>query len=756
VTRVLKVSFALETRATGAGLRKRAEYLSGMKIVAFWASLLACCALVCCSTAFASASTVRIPSGQGASTQLAPEGSVLLQATVIPRDWCGVLLSHPRARSAASSPARATGGLAEFSWTVPRTVAPGAWRTVVRCATSRSKLARNQGSSAFVTLRTTHQLGRHKGSAAGRITVLFPHASRVPVSGKGGGAFQPYGTLLIAGSAWLGGQGVNVYSNGLTSGNGNGAYQCVELVNRLITTRGWSPSIYGNGVDFWANARTTYFDKHPDNSGYQPVPGDIVVWSGHTWGHVAVVNVNSGGALQVVEQNASANGYGSYPINSSGDVAPGGGYSVEGFLHPKADQASSGGGGGPGPTTSPAITTTSLPQGDLNQTYSAGLAASGGAGGYRWTVIGGTLPSGLLLSAAGTISGTPNASGQSTFTVKVTDSAGATAQATLSISIGPPGYHYVFYRGSDGAMHLMLWNGAQWADQTIGGSVAANTNPSAFSGANGYFYVFFHGSDGAIHLLLWNTSQWADQTLGGSVGVGSSPSAYQSSNGYDYVYYRGADGAMHLMLWNGAQWADQTIGGSVAAGTSPSAYTQSNGDHYVYFQGGDGAVHILLWNGTQWLDQTLGGHFATGASPSAYAASNGYFYVYYPGSDGAMHLMLWNTAQWGDQTIGGSVAAGTSPSAFTQSNGDHYVFFQASDGSAHVLLWNGAQWLDQTLGGHFATGASPSAYAGSNGYFYDYYPGSDGAIHLMLWNTAQWQDQTIGGTVAAGSSPSTF
>ena len=83
------------------------------------------------------------------------------------------------------------------------------------------------------------------------------------------------------------------------------------------------------------------------------------------------------------------------------------------------------------------ITTTSLPSGIAGSSYSSALSASGGTPPYSWVVSAGTLPSGLTLASNGTISGTPTASAQSSFTVKVTDSSspGKSASGPLAISI---------------------------------------------------------------------------------------------------------------------------------------------------------------------------------------------------------------------------------------------------------------------------------------------------------------------------------
>ena len=80
------------------------------------------------------------------------------------------------------------------------------------------------------------------------------------------------------------------------------------------------------------------------------------------------------------------------------------------------------------------ITTLSLPGGVVGVSYSQGLSAIGGIGGYTWSTLSGFLPAGLSLSAAGTIGGTPSAPGTSNFTVQVTDSANASASKLLSIT----------------------------------------------------------------------------------------------------------------------------------------------------------------------------------------------------------------------------------------------------------------------------------------------------------------------------------
>ena len=79
-----------------------------------------------------------------------------------------------------------------------------------------------------------------------------------------------------------------------------------------------------------------------------------------------------------------------------------------------------------------------LPGGTVGVGYSAALAASGGAGGFTWTLESGSLPAGLTLAPGGGITGTPTAAGLALFTARATDSAGAFATLLLSINVAPP------------------------------------------------------------------------------------------------------------------------------------------------------------------------------------------------------------------------------------------------------------------------------------------------------------------------------
>src|ERR1700731_1438086 len=85
------------------------------------------------------------------------------------------------------------------------------------------------------------------------------------------------------------------------------------------------------------------------------------------------------------------------------------------------------------------VTTTTLPGGTVNSSYSATLQSRDGATPPTWSITAGSLPPGLtLVPSTGVISGTPNTSTGSpfNFTVQAADSTSPTAQtATANLSI---------------------------------------------------------------------------------------------------------------------------------------------------------------------------------------------------------------------------------------------------------------------------------------------------------------------------------
>lgn len=87
--------------------------------------------------------------------------------------------------------------------------------------------------------------------------------------------------------------------------------------------------------------------------------------------------------------------------------------------------------------STPVLTGGSLPGGVAGSAYRQSLSATGGTPPYAYLLSGGSLPPGVVLTAAGVLSGTPTAAGTYSFTVQVTDAAAQVIVVTYQWVVAP-------------------------------------------------------------------------------------------------------------------------------------------------------------------------------------------------------------------------------------------------------------------------------------------------------------------------------
>jgi uncharacterized protein with beta-barrel porin domain len=202
-----------------------------------------------------------------------------------------------------------------------------------------------------------------------------------------------------------------------------------------------------------------------------------------------------------------------------------------------------------------------LAGGTVGASYSQDITASGGTGPYTYVISSGALPAMLALNpATGQISGTPNATGNSSFTVRVTDSTSATVTAsyTIAVSAQPPTGNAVSAtvaaNSSANAITLNITGGAP-SSVTIGtpaqhgtataSSISVSYTPAAgFSGTDQFTYIASNGSGTSLPATVTVTvtaptfafSPAAGALPGGAVGAAYNQTVSASNGAGSYTY----------------------------------------------------------------------------------------------------------------------------------------------------------------------------------------------------------------------------
>lgn len=103
---------------------------------------------------------------------------------------------------------------------------------------------------------------------------------------------------------------------------------------------------------------------------------------------------------------------------------------------------------------------------------SGDLSATGGKPGYKYSIVSGILPTGMVLnSATGQISGTPDIVGNFTATFRVTDDRGIYTDATQAVEVLPKNILRQLSGGNGTAALQDLFTAAEWTHQGINKTV---------------------------------------------------------------------------------------------------------------------------------------------------------------------------------------------------------------------------------------------------------------------------------------------
>lgn len=244
----------------------------------------------------------------------------------------------------------------------------------------------------------------------------------------------------------------------------------------------------------------------------------------------------------------------------------------------------------------PVVVSGTFPAGTVGRAYTRTATASGGTGsGYAFNVSAGSLPPGLTLSGAGTLTGTPTAAGTYNFTVRAVDGGGnqgslpVTLTVNAAVGVTSPvglnrtvGQSYVGGITASGGTAPLVYSLSAGA---LPGGMVLNSGTGGFSGTvsgpgTGSFTVTVtdaNGSNGAV-VVNWEVSVAPGITLATPNGAVGTP--YSQA-----IQFTGALTAATVSGGSLPPGLGLTSGGTVVSGTPtmPGSYaftlagTDSNG-----------------------------------------------------------------------------------------------------------------------------------------------------------------------------------
>ena len=529
---------------------------------------------------------------------------------------------------------------------------------------------------------TLHTIAKHTKRTATFtkltiISALFVSASFVPIVTFKGTAHAEVNcsypnssdSVWVNGSSWLNGGGVNVCSADEGSVNvcvpvsgapassycsaGNvwsgTQWQCVEFINRLYLTKGWTTTTWYGNADTLINDVSNHpgLSTQSDGSISYLNPGDVVTATvaggdGHAWAISAI-----GSSITLISQNTDnqtdattsahiASGTSLSASNADIDFTGWAGYEAQAVVHHQS-----------GSTSSSAIVPQSISySGNLN------LFTTGGDGQVYTQYWNGSSWSGYA-------------------------SIGGSMLSNPALIVNGSGLD-VFARDVDNQVYTKYWDGSSWSGWSSLGSTTMQGNPTVIHYGSTEIDVFALGTDGHTYKDTYNGSSWGGWSSLGNTMAGS-PSAIQYGSEMD-VIIRGTDNAVYKDTWNGSTWTGfSSLGGTIIGDPSAMSYS-TYGEYDIWVDTSGGDIFRKTWTGSAWSGWTDYGGTFTG-NPYAVQYNNDMYVFARAKGDNTIWKKYWSYSggSWhGWDQLGTTTMAGD-PSAYQYGSSELDTFVTGSD-----------------------------------------------------------------------------
>jgi hypothetical protein len=254
-------------------------------------------------------------------------------------------------------------------------------------------------------------------------------------------------------------------------------------------------------------------------------------------------------------------------------------------------------------------------------------------------------------------------------TVRVTDFAGSTAEATVMVA-----FHVRVVQSGNVGTHLAL-------------VMDADDNPRL---------AYYDSANRALRYASWKDGSWEFATVDGSGDAGWYVSLTMDSNGWPRIsYHENLNHDLKYAAWNGTSWDLQTIETTGEMGRYTSLALDAGGaPRITHHDATNRDLKYVAWNGTSWDIQTVDSLGDVGQYCSLELDGSGNPRIaYYDATNTRLKYAAWNGASWDIRTVDSPGDVGQCTSlALIASGNPRIAYYDATNRDLKYASWNGASW----------------------------------------------------------------
>lgn len=496
-----------------------------------------------------------------------------------------------------------------------------------------------------------------------------------------------WGTLEVSGGDWLGGNGVDIFSNGAealyTPSKPNNSvlvgttnvvtgekWQCVEMINRLYLTRGWISNTWsGDGNELYDNAPSD-LSKEANGEITTVSAGDVVSFDNiDGWGHAAVVDSVVGTTINFKNQNTGNVNSSATISNKTIDMNGWDAYTVIGIIHSPSSTLSN-------PTDVVSMVSRSSTSIDaLNRNPQGQLVDVWWDASLGW------------------------------HTHPIYDASGPYAPASdPKVVSRTPTSMNAFYRDVNNRLASEWWDASSgWHNQVLPGASNMAGDPAPIARSATSLDVFYRTTTGVLVDEWWDASVgWQNYPIYGTPVVAGNPKVISRTPGTMDVIYRDINGNLVDTWWTTSTgWQSTTLPGTTgtnAAVGDPTVISRSTDSVEIIYRSVAGQFVVIWWaaGAGGWHNTIIYGTPVVSGNPSAITRTPTTVDVFYKDQYGRLIDTWWDASVgWHSTDLPGTsgnnkVSGDPTPIARTPTQVD--VLYRAEGG--HLV----DEWWDASIG----------------------------------------------------------